>query len=568
MDSRAVQTHSHEHHHNSHNVGSHAVAHGEEQHHHDHEKKSVLKKVKQKAKKIKDTITKHGHHDHEHEHGHEYHLDDQHIPDDHDLEEEDEMDEYPEVHGAPIYDSAAVRGAAPGHANTLGRPGVNFGGTTVMGVEPLHELRVVVVSPTTEINQNRTTDPTRTFVEGEKAVHRKVNLERPMYLEEDPHAPRSTSQAYAPANYQTKVTDPTGAGGAEIDITPVEKSFSRMAVHNEPKPYPEPKLFSTVPETHYPSAGSHSQLAPELSSATNYPTNYPSAQSYAKNTVASKLGYGNNTETKTTQTTQTRNQLKNTGNEKPSTISSATSAIADKAVSAKNTVASKLGFGDTATTTQQEKRTDHAAAPTEYGKSVAQSLREKLAPVSGKDAGVGSGVKSKVSGTQTSSVGVEQDKGVSVKDYLVDKLRPGDEDRALSEVISETLHKKELPPVEVTEEGVRKVVSDAVHKREDDPERRMEHQRILGKVTESEEVKRRLGGESVVTEKKYQEMYVNSPGKGVVDKLKGVVGTCFTNPAENQSSQDSSMNYEAGRAEVEQVNQGAAGERRQQESSN
>ncbi|KAG4952517.1 hypothetical protein JHK85_046384 [Glycine max] len=889
MDSRAVQTHSHEHHHNSHNVGSHAVAHGEEHHHHDHEKKSVLKKVKQKAKKIKDTITKHGHHDHEHEHGHGYHLDDQHIPDDHDLEEEDEVDEYPEVHGAPIYDSAAVRGAAPGHSNTLGRPGVNFGGTTVMGVEPLHEPRVVVVSPTTVINQNRTTDPTGTFVEVEKAVHPKVNLERPMYLEEDPHAPISTSQAYAPANYQTKVTDPTGAGGSEIDITPVEKSFTRMAVHNEPKPYPEPKLFSTVPETHYPSAGSHSQFAPELSSATNYPTNYPSAQSYgqympelssevktqypkshnqfmpelstptktpypstnihdqhlpqqssatktqyplsgshdkfapvlstepniqypstkihdqdlpqqftatktqypssgshdqltpelsfstepnlqytstkihdqhlpqqfstnathticpsagshdqflpeyptqtktpqtytttqveephyepsnessytdkissattaiadkaitaknvvasklgygddttektqtnhkeentsnekpstitsatsakntvssdhqentgsakpstissatsaiddkaisakntvsskvgyadnntettqashqentqpstislattaiadkavsAKNTVASKLGYGDNTKTKTTQTTQTRNQLKNTGNDKPSTISSATSAIADKAVSAKNTVASKLGFGDTATTTQQEKRTDHAAAPTEYGKSVAQSLTEKLAPVSGKDAGVGSGVKSKVSGTQTSSMGVEQDKGVSVKDYLVDKLRLGDEDRAISEVISETLHKKELPPVEVTEEGVRKVVSDAVHKREDDPERRMEHQRILGKVTESEEVKRRLGGESVVTEKKYQEMYVNSPGKGVVDKLKGVVGTWFTNPAENQSSQDSSMNYEAGRAEVEQVNQGAAGERRQQESSN
>ena len=33
-------------------------------------------------------------------------------------------------------------------------------------------------------------------------------------------------------------------------------------------------------------------------------------------------------------------------------------------------------------------------------------------------------------------------------------------------------------------------------------------------------------------------------------------------------AEDSSMNYEAGRAEVEQVNQGAAGERRLQESSN
>ncbi|TKY45163.1 Low-temperature-induced 65 kDa protein [Spatholobus suberectus] len=785
MDSRAVQTHAHEydqHHQNTHNVGSQEVAHGEEEHHHhDHEKKSVLKKVKQKAKKIKDTITKHGHHDHEH--GHEYHYDDQHIPDDHDLDEEDDededMDEDPEVHGAPIYDSAAVKSAAPGQVNALGKPGVNFGSTTVMGEETCHEPSVVVVSPTTGINQSRATDPTRTFVEGEKAVHPKVNLERPMHLEEDPHAPRSTPQAYAPANYQTKVTDPTGAGGAEIDITPFEKSFSRITVHSEPKPHLESKVLPTVAQTHYPSAGSHSQFAPELSTATNYPssesygqympelssevktqypkshdqfmpelstptktpypspkindqhlpqqtsatrsqypsslsheqftpelstepkiqhpytkihdqhspqqssatkTQFPSAGSHdqfapefsaepniqypytehlpqqssatktqyrsagshdqflpefsalpkttltfntalveephyeptekpsnessysdkissatsaiadkaitaknamasklgyggdridnettrqqeentgnekpstissatsaiadkaitAKNATASKLGYGNKTDTKTA---QTRDQEGNTGNEKPSTISSATSAIADKAVSAKNTIGSKLGFGDTdskVTTTNEGKNSDHAASPTEYGKSVAQSLTEKLAPVYGKVAGVGSGEKSKVSGTESTSVGVEQDKGVSVRDYLVDKLRPGDEDRALSEVISETLYKNGEPvePVEVTEEGVRKVISDAVHKREEEPERRVEHQRGLGKVTESEEVKRRLGGEDEEAEKRYEEMYVNSPGKGVVDKLKGMVGSWFT--GENQSSQ-------------------------------
>lgn len=138
-----------------------------------------------------------------------------------------------------VYDSAAVRGAAPGHSNTLGRPGVNFGGTTVMGVEPLHEPRVVVVSPTTVINQNRTTDPTGTFVEVEKAVHPKVNLERPMYLEEDPHAPISTSQAYAPANYQTKVTDPTGAGklNRAAFITqfqgPVGYGFVNVSIQNQ-----------------------------------------------------------------------------------------------------------------------------------------------------------------------------------------------------------------------------------------------------------------------------------------------------------------------------------------------
>ncbi|KAG4991578.1 hypothetical protein JHK87_025035 [Glycine soja] len=77
--------------------------------------------------------------------------------------------------------------------------------------------------------------------------------------------------------------------------------------------------------------------------------------------------------------------------------------------------------------------------------------------------GAGSAVKSKVSGTEkTSNVGVEQDKGVSVKDYLVDKLRPGDDDRALSKVISENLHKKEVHPVEITEEGVRKMGEDII----------------------------------------------------------------------------------------------------------
>jgi hypothetical protein len=61
-----------------------------------HEKKSVLKKVMDKAKKLKDKVKLHGH-------GHDYH--EGHVPDDHDLYEEDddedeEMVEDPEVHGA------------------------------------------------------------------------------------------------------------------------------------------------------------------------------------------------------------------------------------------------------------------------------------------------------------------------------------------------------------------------------------------------------------------------------------------------------------------------------------
>lgn len=112
-----------------------------------------------------------------------------------------------------VYDSAAVRNVTPGQPKNSG-PGVKFGGATVIGEEPHHEPRVVVVSPTTEIHQSRSIDPAaRTFVREERAgVEPKVNLERPMNLEEDPHAPRSRPEAYAPSNYQTKVTDPTGPG--------------------------------------------------------------------------------------------------------------------------------------------------------------------------------------------------------------------------------------------------------------------------------------------------------------------------------------------------------------------
>nr|XP_012567369.1 LIM domain-containing protein A-like isoform X2 [Cicer arietinum] len=247
MDSRTMQSHAHEHdeHHHPQNFGSQQVAHGKEEHHDGHEKKSVLKKVKAKAKKIKNTLTKHGHQEHGHD---QYHYEDQHIPDDHDLDEEDDYDEElvqdPEVHGAPIYDSARVRN-------------VNFGGTRVMREEHDHEARVVVVSPTTtEINQS---------------MQHKVNLERRMNLEEDPHAPGSRLEAYAISNYQTKLTDPTRAGGAEIDITPIKKSIERMSVQNEAKTLP------TIDETQYPkpSIGIHHQFPPQLSTETKTP--YPSS---------------------------------------------------------------------------------------------------------------------------------------------------------------------------------------------------------------------------------------------------------------------------------------------------
>lgn len=203
-------------------------------------------------------------------------------------------------------------------------------------------------------------------------------------------------------------------------------------------------------------------------------------------------------------------------------ISSATSAIADKAVTAKNVVASKVGYGNdkpTTTTHEDQGKTEDAKASTvsgsatEYGKKISVSLTDKLAPVYGTVAGVGSAVKSKVSGTTNGA-----DRGVSMKDYLAEKLRPGDEDRALSEVISETLQKRKEEP-----------------RTEDEEAEKTEHRR-LGKVTESEEVKRRLGGLEE-KDRGSQESFASNSEKGVVDKLKDAVGSWFGTTGENQFSQ-------------------------------
>ncbi|XP_061369533.1 low-temperature-induced 65 kDa protein-like isoform X2 [Gastrolobium bilobum] len=438
MDSRVVESQVHENdEHHPYNVASQQVAHGAEEPHSDHEKKSVLNKVKAKAKKIKDTIKKQG--QHVLDHGHEYNNEDQHIPDDHDLDEDEETVEDPEVQGAPMYESEAVKSATPTseQVRNLGKSGTNFGGARVMGEEHHQDPLVVGDSSTTEINQTISSDPDKKFAGEEKPGQYKVNLERPIGLDEDPHAPGSKPEAYIPPNYQTKVTDPRGAGIDEIEITPVEESFAEMKVHDEPKHTPEPNVKPTIVDTQYSPAGSHEEQQ--------------------KSGDASNMS------------------------------------------------------GSTA----------------EYGKNIAHSMAEKLAPVYGKVAGVGSAVKSKVSGTITGGVrtetknGVEEeDKGVSVKDYLAEKLRPGEEDKALSEVISEALHKrKEEEPVKIEHENL-DIVDDK-------------------------------------SEKVYEESSVKSPGKGVVDKLKGVVGSWFGKSEENQSSQvaggeDLSENKNSG-AEVEHV---------------
>jgi hypothetical protein len=312
-------------------------------------------------------------------------------------------------------------------------------------------------------------------------------------------------------------------GGEEVGITPILQSFNKMRVYDELKPKSggTDQNLPTSTHTQFTNlpTGSHDQFSPETRTIQDTPQ------------LPESFGTTKMEDQPYDISAKPSNQSSYT--EK---ISSATTAIADKAVSAKNVVASKLGYGEKDDniarsefheTTVDDHTKSSSASPVEYGKKIAATVTEKLSPVYEKVAEAGSTVMSKVQGggpggtdstttgnIKSESTGVKgQDKGVSVKNYVLDKLRPGDEDRALSEVISE-----------------------ALHKRNDEPEKAVN--RPMGKVTESEEVARRLGtGEDEnYGEKRMQSSYLDSQGKGVVDgqgkgivvdKLKGAVGSWF-----------------------------------------
>ncbi|XP_031392751.1 low-temperature-induced 65 kDa protein-like isoform X2 [Punica granatum] len=623
MESQAVHSHGHGYEHDPNTGGLHSVVEGEDH----HEKKSVLKKVKAKAKKLKDTITKHGHnHDHDRHEGH--------IPDDHDLDEEDEeaedeeVVEDPDIHGAPMYESAAMRSAVPGlglerptgteEAQNLAfhtsqehaagvikaghdRPRAEYGGTM-----PIDEgLRTPANTPQSPVpthgTATRAADPARTFLH-ETADQSKVNLTRPGRLEEDPDAPKDREELYKPSNYQTKVTDPTGSGGDEVKIAPVDQAFGAMHIRDETETKPNQipttlmgshdqfspesitketeKLSASrepVCESHsaagiyegplkdekpvqIPSAstGSHDQFSPgpitkdteklsasqepvheshsaagtegtqkdeKPSSPSSYTEKISSATAAvadkaiaAKNILTSKLGYGTSPEGDVKEDKSPGKSPRQGGYAEK--ITSATHVIADKAVSAKNLVTSKIGYGQKEDQAAHESSgvTEHPADKTSeqssytgkiaavgvtardvvasklgYGKKDDAASHEKTEQMIGEGYAGGT-----TSATEHRKKGSVQDKGVSVKDYLAEKLKPGEEDKALSEVISSALDKRK--------------------KTADKP----------AVVTESDEVRRHLG-----------EGQLSSPGKGVVDKLKGAVGSWLGKSGDPNAPQQS-----------------------------
>ncbi|TQE03920.1 hypothetical protein C1H46_010447 [Malus baccata] len=213
------------------------------------------------------------------------------------------------------------------------------------------------ISSRGDYQKTNVTDPSHTSVTGNEGHfgQSKVNLDRPRGLEEDTNAHMADPLVFTPSNDQTKVTDPTNAGGDEIGIL---RSFDKMSMHaGDTKPSNQGSSYTEK------ASSAASAIADKATSA--------------KNAVASTLGYGGgnndkredvNPYTSSPENDSTKSGLHhdvgtnqnlgtgshdqfcsehppNQGGSYTEKVSSATSAVADKGISAKNAAASKLGYG-------------------------------------------------------------------------------------------------------------------------------------------------------------------------------------------------------------------------------
>ncbi|KAE8664023.1 hypothetical protein F3Y22_tig00112857pilonHSYRG00153 [Hibiscus syriacus] len=515
---------------------------GDDQH---QEKHSVFTKVKARAKKMKDSIKNYspGHH---HDQGHDEYREEQ-IPNDHDLDEEgddgeEEIVQNPEVHGAPLNESAAAKNVFSGQPADLSRPGItNVETSKPLPTDPLASrersenshtgnyetkhsdppnsavsgLEAPLVGEQARVDFGKTTDTVEEPLSSmyKSAAAKNVvaeqpesggitNLETSKAFPTEPLASRESSENYN-----------TGEGGEATGIAPIHHSMDKMKICDEHDTGREQHLPSaTQPkssESPFPT-GTHDQFSPEPARPLRTvptPTSIHITLSNhkavpAKNIVASKLGYGEKVQAQS-QSLNESSEGQNTTKQESAMDYGKTdkpSPVYEEAAGAGTTVMSKVhgpGSGTaTEVETEQGQNTTKQESAMDYGKA------DKPSPVYEEAAGAGTTVMSKVHGpgsgtaTEVETEQVQnQDKGTSVKGYIAEKFKPGDEDRALSELISEALQKRN----------------------KDSPEAEKET-RARVKVTESEEVAtpEKTGAESM-----------NSPTQSVVDKLKGAVGSWF-----------------------------------------
>ncbi|KAL8543965.1 hypothetical protein ACS0TY_004494 [Phlomoides rotata] len=497
----------------------------EGEHNHQGEKKSMMRKVKDKAKKIKETIKKY-------------------VED----EEVEETVNGSDVHGAPgfvsgtnlpkqtgldlgkpavppkevypivgeatettgVHDDGDTGGLAEGKSDRSLRNEVH--GSKNSGVRERRdsngsdEFRPEDRTPDLQDNSHTRDEVIRTSGPG-KFDDPQVQHHSPDSMEleeesavksgpledlvEDPNRPGNIH----PSNYQSKAVDPTNQGGKEADVSPLVQGLDNLHVGDEQSPRTgsrdqfAPEFNPDSNNEQSPHTGSRHQFAPEFNPDSNndqFEFNPARPESMPRDTRPESMPRGTIA----------------------GKISLATSAVTGTAVSAKNAVASKLGYGDTGVaavdggggesdkgahrpgdnspSNYQSKAVDSTnqggkeasdpefnpdAIPLSKNPKTLDPARPEPTP-RGTIAGKISSATSAVGGTAVSAKnavasklgygdsgvaavdggGGESDKGGSVKESWSEKLKPGEEDRALSEAFTDAIHKRKGNKSEEEEE--------------------------------------------------------------------------------------------------------------------
>ncbi|CAN4085920.1 unnamed protein product [Withania somnifera] len=328
--------------------------------------------------------------------------------------------------------------------------------------------------------------------------------EQASHVREQMHRPPTASQTHETEGFDHVTADNEEAGVGQLvqsldkmganDVPETRREQGIEGIRTEPRAG-DMKLDQGTEDSRY--TGSHDQFAPQET-----PSHFPSVHEDTKSTP------------KSMNPSNPEDLPQETPTGKPGSyaekISSATSAIADKAVAAKNVVASKLGYGGTAEETNKTQVPGESCKPCSSYEKVAGACSTAMAKVQG-TAGRITGHDADHDGNTKTT-----DKGVSIKEYLAEKFKPGEDDKALSEVISGSLSKQK-------------------HKTEETGEAKP-----MRKVTESEEVEKQLGpiedtkreGDGVSGETHIGEGF----GQGAMDRLKGAVSTWLGKGGEAQAN--------------------------------
>ncbi|CAN8325914.1 unnamed protein product [Cochlearia groenlandica] len=457
MDSQAQLQRNHGHHHHQAEEPI-RIHHPEEEEHHEKGPAKVLKKVKEKAKKIKKALTKHGH-------GHDDHDRQGHIPDDHDLDEEN--DDYVET-GQQLHGGAQARGKA----HILVKEEIVPPGTKAF--------------PVVSTSHTKPSEPIRGV--GPKASHGHKTFSPParpsgILGKEDTRGATTLTPHNTPVSLLSKTEDVTrtsvlGEHGSR-DHHRVDTERHRGLVED---------------------VGAPLDLSGSLVGVSNYQSKVTNPTGNDNKFPAGNLGSDMQNQRDPERLDEMHQPNQSSYTDK---ITSMPSVVADKAVAAKNVVASKLGYGGEGGEVNRVGGDQNPSSAGGYGSKVA----DMVTPVYEMVKETGSSVMQKLplpgsgGGSTETETGQGQDKGVSAKEYVSEKLSPGEEDKALSEVVTEKLH------IGVGGEGEKKK---------------------KGTVTQSEEVEKRLGrftDQGSEEAMKHGEKFAEEGEGGMVDKLREAVTT-------------------------------------------